>query len=97
LGREHAIEHLAYSSVDDCVQTLARYARREAQQAFEQGMGPSVVRMVWRPIKRLAGNYVLRRGFLDGVPGLIVSLAVSWYLFLVEAHLWEMHRQAKGK
>lgn len=90
LGREHSIKHLSYESVGQCVETLARYAKREAEQAVASGIRPSLPRMLWRPSKRFLSNYCLHQGFRDGVPGLIISFLVSWYLFLAEAHLWEM-------
>ena len=37
-------------------------------------------------------NYVWRRGFHDGVPGLIISLMNSYYVFLKFAKLWEHQR-----
>lgn len=96
LGREHAIRHLGYATVDQCVETLVRYARREAEQDYEAGAKPSLARMLWRPCKRFAGNYILRQGFRDGVAGLVVNGWVSWYLFLSEAFLWELLLRAKG-
>ena len=39
-------------------------------------------------------NYVLRGGFRDGIPGLIVSLMNSYYVFLKFAKLWEHHRRS---
>jgi glycosyltransferase involved in cell wall biosynthesis len=98
LGREHAITHLSYENIGRCVETLARYATREAEQAHDSGVAPSLPRMVWRPLKRFLGNYILRRGYLDGAPGLILTVLVSWYLFLTEAHLWEMRgRKNEGR
>ena len=97
LGQEHAITHISYEDVARCVETLSRYARREAEQAREFGAAPSFLRMVWRPLKRFLGNYILRRGYLDGVPGLILNVLVSWYLFLSEAHLWEMSQEDYAK
>jgi (heptosyl)LPS beta-1,4-glucosyltransferase len=37
-------------------------------------------------------NYVLRRGFMDGTPGFIISAMNAHYVFLKFAKLW-----AKGK
>lgn len=91
LPRKYAITHLAYPTVDSCVETLERYARKEAEQAVEIGNRPSLWRMIWRPLKRFVGNYIIRRGFLDGVAGLIINSLVSWYLFLVEAYIWDKH------
>jgi hypothetical protein len=39
--------------------------------------------------------YILKRGFLDGVPGLIVAAATAVYVFLKYAKLWE-HERRRG-
>ncbi|HEY4658665.1 MAG TPA: hypothetical protein VIH11_04055, partial [Gemmatimonadaceae bacterium] len=38
-------------------------------------------------------NYVLRRGFMDGSAGLIVSALNAYYVFLKLAKLWELQHQ----
>lgn len=91
LPRAFAIRHHAYESVGRCVETLTRYARREAQQALEAGARPSLVRMFGRPARRFLGNYFLRLGLLDGIPGLVISGLVSAYLFWMEAYVWQLH------
>jgi len=89
MPRSCPLVHLAYENVEECVETLSRYARRLAEQAVAEGRRPSAARMVWRPLKRFTGNYLLRRGFLDGIPGVIINVLVSWYIFLEEAYIWE--------
>jgi len=93
LGRNYGILHYSYPSVGKCAELHARYAKWNAEQFWRAGVRPSRVRMIWAPVKRFIGNYFLRRGFLDGMPGLVVSVIVSWYLFMVEAHLWDMSRE----
>ena len=41
-------------------------------------------------------NYVLRRGFIDGSAGLLVSILNSYYVFLKFAKLWELQRVARS-
>lgn len=96
LGREHALVHYSYPTVSRAVETLARYARRDAEQAAAFGKRFSLFRMLWRPAKRLGGNLVLRQGFRNGVPGLIMSGLVAGYVFLIEAHLWELNRKPQA-
>jgi glycosyltransferase involved in cell wall biosynthesis len=97
LGREHAITHLGYATVGQCAETLGRYAKREAEQAYEAGVKPSTMRLLWRPAKRFLGNYFMRQGFRDGMAGLIINGMVSWYLFWTEARLWELARSANQR
>jgi hypothetical protein len=36
-------------------------------------------------------NYILKRGFLDGTTGLIISAMNAHYVFLKFAKLWALH------
>jgi hypothetical protein len=41
-------------------------------------------------------NYLLRRGCVQGVPGLVVSLMNAYYVFLKYAKLWELRNEQHG-
>jgi hypothetical protein len=43
-----------------------------------------------RPLGRFLRNYVLKQGFRDGVPGLIMAMSYAYGVFVREAKLWEM-------
>ena len=50
--------------------------------------------MFFRPFAYWVFRYVLRGGFLDGLPGLVFHfLQGFWYRFLVDAKLWEARRK----
>lgn len=92
LGRRDAIEHLAYETTWQLTETLVRYARREAQDAWQQEIRPSVWRMTWLPLKRFLANYFVRWGWLDGIPGLSWNASIAAYAFLIEVYLWDLWR-----
>lgn len=48
-----------------------RYTGLQAQQLFAQGRRASGLRIALAPVARFIKFYLLRRGFLDGVPGLV--------------------------
>jgi glycosyltransferase involved in cell wall biosynthesis len=48
-----------------------RYTTLAARQAFEQGRGASVAHLFLSPAVRFFKFYVMRLGFLDGLPGLL--------------------------
>jgi len=65
---------LLHDSTDDLAQYLDRqnrYTTLAARQAFEQGRGAGFVHLLLSPVVRFFKFYVLRLGFLDGVPGLL--------------------------
>ena len=58
-----------------------------ARRAARVGRGPAAA-----PAAAFLRNYVLRRGFTQGTPGLIVSALNSYYVFLKFAKLYELAR-----
>jgi glycosyltransferase involved in cell wall biosynthesis len=65
---------LLHDSSDDLATYLDRqnrYTTLAARQAFEQGRSAGFVHLLASPVVRFFKFYVLRLGFLDGVPGLL--------------------------
>ena len=48
--------------------------------------------MVVDPPAKFFKAFVLRAGFLDGVPGFVVAVMGAYSVFLKYAKLWELHR-----
>jgi hypothetical protein len=85
----HEIQHFAYRNISDHLATIDRYTTLAAQQAAADGRRASMPGLVLHPAFAFLRNYVLRRGFMDGSAGLIVSILNSYYVFLKTAKLWE--------
>jgi glycosyltransferase involved in cell wall biosynthesis len=86
------IEHYAYRNISHHLKKIDAYTTLIAEQLHEEGRRTSRVRMTLHATFAFFRNYILRRGFLDGVPGLIVSALNSYYVFLKLAKLWERRR-----
>ena len=72
------------------VQTMDRYTTLAARQMFEEGRRAGWIDLAVHPPAAFLRNYVLRGGFRDGVPGLIVSAMNARYVGLKFAKLWEL-------
>ena len=65
---------LLHDSSDDLANYLERqnrYTTLAARQAFERGRSAGIVHLLLSPVVRFFKFYILRLGFLDGVPGLL--------------------------
>jgi glycosyltransferase involved in cell wall biosynthesis len=65
---------LMHDSSDDLSTYLERqnrYTTLAARQAYELGRSANIVHLVLSPVVRFVKFYLLRLGFLDGVPGLL--------------------------
>ena len=86
------IEHFAYHDIAHHLQTMDRYTTLAAQQMFEDGRRASWVDVLITPRLTFFRNYILRGGFRDGMPGLIISAMNAYYVGLKFAKLWELGR-----
>lgn len=93
---EHELEHYAYADLADHLETMGRYTDLAARQMREDGKRATVSGLVVHPPLAFLRNYVLRGGFRDGVPGLIVSGLNAGYVFLKLAKLWELQRSVSA-
>lgn len=59
-----------------------RYTTLQAEALFQQGKTVGVVRLLFSPLLRFIKFYILRFGFLDGVPGLVHILIGCFSSFL---------------
>ena len=65
---------LMHDSFDDLPAYLERqnrYTTLAARQAFEQGRSANVLLLLFSPVVRFIKFYIMRLGFLDGLPGLL--------------------------
>lgn len=93
VGRlRHELQHYAYRDIAHHHMTMDRYTSLAAAEMHDAGRRAGVADLVLHPPVAFLRNYVLRRGFVDGVPGLIVSAMNAHYVFLKFAKLWALDR-----
>ena len=88
----HHLQHYAYRDIAHHLETMNRYTTLAAEDLFESGRRVGAGDLLVHPIAAFLRNYVLRRGIVDGAPGLIVSAMNAYYVFLKIAKLWELGR-----
>ncbi len=92
LGKlKHAFLHYTTWDSDQYLYKLNRYAGWGALNLRDRLRRPSMLAMVTRAPLRFLQLYVLRLGFLDGIPGFQVCMHTAYYAFLKQAKLWELH------
>jgi glycosyltransferase involved in cell wall biosynthesis len=86
------LQHFPYRDIAHHLKTIDRYTTLAARQMAERGRRGRLADIVARPPAAFVRNYVVRGGFRDAAPGLIVSLLNSYYVMLKFAKLWEKTR-----
>jgi glycosyltransferase involved in cell wall biosynthesis len=86
----HEIEHYSFRNIGDQLERLHKYSGLAAQQMHDDGRRAGLIDLLVQPPAAFLRNYVLRRGLLDGAPGLVISLLNAYGVFLTFVRLWEI-------
>jgi len=89
------LEHFSYKNLSDHLARIDKYASLSAQEMLRRGKSTRAFDLLFRPLARFIRMYLIERGFLDGIYGLIVSLMSSFYVFTKYLKLWELSRRRK--
>jgi len=84
-----ALWHYTYRSFSDYLERLDRYTARGAADARAAGRRASVAALLCRAPARFVRMFFLQRGFLDGIPGLMVCTLAAFSVWLKYARLFE--------
>jgi glycosyltransferase involved in cell wall biosynthesis len=94
----HKYMHTPYIDTAHQIRTINRYAEAYAQDLFRSNKHFSLLHMLIRPFLRFFRDYILKGGFLDGIPGLIIAVSTMYYVFMKQGKLWEIENVLlKGK
>jgi hypothetical protein len=83
--------HLADETISDLLRKTNAYTDSEIlkRSAKRYGLGALIGRPAWRFFR----NYVLKMGFLDGLPGLIRAGMDAFYQFVLVAKIIEKNKR----
>ncbi|MEO6223548.1 MAG: glycosyltransferase family 2 protein [Vicinamibacterales bacterium] len=90
------LQHYAYRDIGHHYETMQHYTRLAALQMFEEGRRAGFFSLLVHPPAAFLRNYILKAGFLDGTPGLIVSAMNAHYVFMKFAKLWALQIATTG-
>jgi glycosyltransferase involved in cell wall biosynthesis len=82
--------HYTYRDLGDHLATVNRFSTISARGMYHRGQRCGLGAILFRPVIRFLRSYVLRRGFLDGIPGLIAALVVAFGVFAKYVKLFEL-------
>jgi len=82
--------HYTYRDIAHHVAAMNQYTDIASAQKLRAAVKFPLMHMLLNPIAKFVRMYLVKRGFLDGIPGLIVAVCGSFYVFLKYAKLWEL-------
>jgi len=89
--KEHVIQY-PFLTLREFLEKMDRYSNLMARQRIESGKRFSAVKLIFSPPVFFVKMYIFRRGFMDGLPGLVLALLYANYTLLKYVKLWNLER-----
>lgn len=83
------LRHYTHTDLSDQIRSMNNFSSIAARSLRGRGGRFSLHKLILNPVARFLKFYILRKGYLEGVPGLIVGVLEGYYAFLKYAKLWE--------
>lgn len=96
LTLNNSLLHFPHASVAKFLKEINVYTDLRAEELFKKKRKVYWWSIILYPKAKFIVNYMFRGGFLDGMPGLVFALMMSFHSFLVRAKLWTLwHKNSK--
>lgn len=80
--------HFPHQTVGEFLSELNNYSSIRARELYDRGVKTSPLEIIAYPNLKFIMNFLIRLGFLDGIPGFIIAMTMSFHSFLVRSKLW---------
>lgn len=92
---EGEIIHYTYKNISNQLKTIDRFSDAASNELLNQKNEFHLFCLLFRPPIKFLETYIWKAGFLDGLPGFIIAILTSYYIFIKYAKLWEFTRPTK--
>ncbi len=92
---KNPIIHYSYDSMADYSRKMVLYAKAAAEQKYNEGRSFHIIDILLNPGHSFCKMYIAKRGFMDGMHGLVLSSLTACSSILRYAYLWDLCRSKK--
>lgn len=90
---KNPIFHWVFRDLSHQINTNNVYSTKGALDLKERGKRFSLLSLIFKPISKFVETYIVKLGFLDGLPGFVISVGAAYSVFLKFAKLWELEKK----
>ncbi len=86
--------HRPHQAITSFLTKINLYTDILADEWHSQGKKVNFLSIIFYPKAKFIQNYIIRLGFLDGIPGLVMAIMMSFHSFLARGKLWLRNKNA---
>ncbi|MCK4385804.1 MAG: glycosyltransferase family 2 protein [candidate division Zixibacteria bacterium] len=94
---KNVLLHYTDPDFDHYLEKLNRYTSLGAKQLFGKGKRAKLFDVIFRPLAVFFKMYLVKRGFLDGLPGFILAVSSAFHVFSKYVKLWHLTSVNSGQ
>jgi glycosyltransferase involved in cell wall biosynthesis len=91
-----SIIHYSFTDLSDQVLRNDHYSSLGALKLHKSGKKFSLFKLITKSMSKFMETFFLKRGFLDGMAGFIISISAAYSVFLKWSKLWEIEQKKVG-
>ncbi len=84
----NSLLHFPHPTIAQFLTEINLYTDIRSRELYEKKIRVNFFSIILHTKAKFFQNYFLKRGFLDGIPGLISAILMSFHSFLVRGKLW---------
>lgn len=92
---KNEIIHHPHQTVKEFIEKIDEYSTLRAKELYDSNYSLNILSIIFYPATKFILNYFVKLGFLDGVPGLVYALTMSFHSFLVRSKLYLYGKKRK--
>jgi glycosyltransferase involved in cell wall biosynthesis len=85
---KNPLDHYPHTTVADFLREINFYTDLRAEDLYTKKIKANWLSIIVYPKSKFLQNYIFKRGFMDGIPGLVFAMLMSFHSFLVRSKLW---------
>lgn len=89
--------HYPHPTISSFLEKINRYSTLEAEYRYKAGKKSNLFKIWFYPLAKFKYNYLFRLGFLDGVPGIIMAIMMSFHSYLTWTKLYLLQHPRSTK
>lgn len=84
--------HFPHPTIREFLDSVNFMSTLHAKANLEEGKKSSLAKIIFWPRFKFLNNWIIKQGFLDGTPGLLVAAVMSFHSFLAWSKLWLLQK-----
>ncbi len=87
--------HYSFYSIEEHVNVINKFSSFKAEALYKKGKKPNIIQILFKPLIKFFITYFLKRGFMDGYYGYVISKNSAFSDHLKYVKLRELNKNAK--